>query len=98
MTKEVNTINICKKANKLTFGETLINKIRSKKVALVVILNDASDNSKKKVEDKCKFYDVEYLYFFTKNELIGVFHKPISSFGILDYNLALKFKSNIKGG
>ena len=52
--KALNTIGICKCANKISYGETLIKDIKNHKISLVVICTDTSDNSKKKIIDKCE--------------------------------------------
>ena len=48
----LNTIRICIKAKKYSFGETMLYDIRSNKVKLVVIATDAGAASSKKVVDK----------------------------------------------
>ena len=94
-----NTIRICIKANKYSFGETLLFDIRSKRASIVVIANDAGSANKKKIIDKCNSNNVSYIELFNKAELYSLFSKNISSFGILDVNLAKKFKEKLnKGG
>ena len=51
MNKGLNTIGMCKCANKISYGETLIKDIQKRVVSLVVICSDTSDNSKKKIID-----------------------------------------------
>ena len=95
----LNTIRICIKAKKYSFGETMLYDIRSNKVKLVVVSTDAGLASSKKVIDKCKYFNVPYLNMLTKNDLYALFNKNISSFGITDDNLAKKFLDNLnKGG
>ena len=98
MKKALNTIGICKCANKLSYGETLIKDIQKCKVNLVVICTDTSANSKKKIIDKCNYYNCEYIVAFTQQEIIKVISRvdPVSAIGIKDSNLAKKFKENMK--
>lgn len=96
--KALNTIGMCKCANKISYGETLIKDIKNHKVSLVVICLDTSDNSKKKIIDKCSYYNCEYVLAFTKEEIMNVISRvdPVSAVGIKDSNLAKKLKENLK--
>ena len=96
--KALNTIGICKCANKISYGETLIKDIKNHKVSLVVICVDTSDNSKKKIIDKCSYYRCEYIVAFTQEEIISVISRvdPVSAIGIKDSNLAKKLKENLE--
>ena len=71
MNKAINTISMCKGANKLSYGETLIRDIKNKEVYLVVICNDTSENSRKKLIDKCNYYKCEYVLAFLQEDLIS---------------------------
>jgi ribosomal protein L7Ae-like RNA K-turn-binding protein len=97
MNKALNTIGICKCANKISYGETLIKDIKNHNVYLVIICLDTSFNSKKKIIGKCKFYNCEYLEAFSKEEIIKAISRTdqVSAIGIKDSNLAKKFKENI---
>ena len=95
----INTIRICIKAKKISFGETMLYDIRSNKAKVVVIALDAGEASKKKVKDKCKSFEVTCIELLSKQELSYLFNKDISGFAITDENLANKFIENLnKGG
>ena len=98
MNKGLNTIGMCKCANKISYGETLIKDIQKRVVSLVVICSDTSDNSKKKIIDKCNFYKCEYIIAYTQLEICKVIARvyPVSAIGIKDSNLAKKLKENIE--
>ena len=98
MNKALNTIGMCKCANKISYGETLIKDIRNHSVSLVVICKDTSEGSKKKIIDKCMYYSCEYLIEFTQEEVMRVISRvdPVSAVGIKDSNLAKKLKENIE--
>ena len=53
MNNYLNTLGLAARARKIVTGETLITKIRSNEVEFVIIASDASDNTKKKITDKC---------------------------------------------
>ena len=95
----INTIRICIKAKKISFGETMLYDIRSGKAKVVVIATNAGEASSKKVMDKCNSFNVTCVKLLTKEELYELFSKNISGFAITDENLANKFKENLnKGG
>ena len=97
LAKALNTIGIAKCANKISYGETLIKDIQNRKVCLVVICKDTSDNSKKKIIDKCNYYKCEYIVEFNQEEIIKVIARedPVSAVGIKDFNIAKKLKENL---
>lgn len=67
----LNTLGLITRARKLVTGEELVVKaIQKKKVYLVIVSEDASHNTKKKLQDKCNFYNVP-LYFKGDREIIG---------------------------
>ena len=44
--------------------------VKSGKAYLVIIAEDASDNTRKKYSNMCEFYEVPYVYYSTK-EVLG---------------------------
>jgi ribosomal protein L7Ae-like RNA K-turn-binding protein len=54
-------LGLCSRARELSYGSILIEDIRKKKVFFVIICQDASDNTKKKISDKCQYYGIEYI-------------------------------------
>jgi len=59
MDKILSLISIAKKSGNVVSGEfSTENAIRDKKAFLVIIAEDASDNTKKKFKDKSAFYHV----------------------------------------
>ena len=98
MNKGLNTIGMCKCANKISYGETLLKDIKKGSVNLVLICKDTSENSKKKIIDKCNYYKCEYIEAYLQNEVCKVIARvdPVSAIGIKDSNLAKKLKENIE--
>ena len=98
MNKALNTIGICKCANKISYGETLIKDIKNHIVDIVVICLDTSENSKKKIIDKCSYYSCEYVIAFSQQEICKAIGREalVSAIGIKDSNLAKKFKENLE--
>jgi len=60
MDKILNNLGLCQKSNSVISGEEMVVEyIRNKKVYYVFLANDASDNAKKRIKDKAKYYNVE---------------------------------------
>lgn len=86
------------RARKLVTGTDMtINEVRKSKVKLVLLAKDASDNTKKKVYDKCKFYDTKVLEIFTSEELSNpIGKKNIMVLGITDQGFSKNLLNQIK--
>lgn len=55
--------------------EFVIEEIRKNHVFLVFLANDASDNSKKKILDKAKYYNVEVIQDYSSEQLSNAIGK-----------------------
>jgi len=63
-------LGLATKAGKLLSGdETCERAVKNGKAHLVIVSEDASDNTKKKFSDKCAFWDVDIRFFGTKEHL-----------------------------
>jgi len=63
-------LGLATKAGKIITGEdACVNTIRSGKATLVLVATDASENTKKKFNDKAAYYKVSLLSIFTKDQL-----------------------------
>ncbi|MBM7608401.1 YlxQ family RNA-binding protein [Ureibacillus composti] len=59
--KVLQLLGLAARARKVISGEELVVKeIRNGKAKLVLLADDASHNSSKKIKDKCTYYNVEY--------------------------------------
>ncbi|SDY70555.1 Ribosomal protein L7Ae [Evansella caseinilytica] len=55
----LNTLGLIQRAGKLISGEELVTKaIQKKKVFFVLVSEDASENTKKKILNKCDYYNI----------------------------------------
>lgn len=98
MNNYLNTLGLAARARKIVTGETLITKIRSNEVEFVIIASDASDNTKKKITDKCTSYKVEYVIAYTIDELSSAIGKKNRvALGIQDTGFAKILKEKIGG-
>ncbi|WP_239616973.1 YlxQ family RNA-binding protein [Cohnella mopanensis] len=75
--KVLSRLGLATRAGKLISGEEVVLKaIRSGEAKLVLLAGDASDNTTKKITDKCKSYGVPLLVGFTRFELGSAVGKP----------------------
>jgi ribosomal protein L7Ae-like RNA K-turn-binding protein len=85
-------------ARKIVSGETLLKSIQSNKVQLVLLANDASENTKKKYLDKCKYYSVPiYLIDDTDSLSKAIGKDNRVCVGVIDVGFASKIKSILGG-
>lgn len=90
MNKSLNMIGLCMKAGMLKSGELPVEMaIKEGKVHLVIVAEDASDNTKKKFTNMCTFREIPLVMMFTKEELGKAIGKEIrATIGIVDENFA----------
>jgi len=91
-------LGLMQRARQLITGEELVIKaIQNKKAHLVIIAADASDNTMKKVTDKCSFYSIPFVVLedrFIIGQAIGKAERV--TVAILDKGFATKFRSMIE--
>ena len=69
--KAVSMIGLATKAGKVASGEFCTEKeVKSGRAYLVIVADDASDNTKKKFQNMCDFYKVP-IYFFEDKDTLG---------------------------
>ena len=97
--KEVySLLGLCARARKLSYGSQLIEDIRKKKVFYVIICEDASDNTKKKLTDKCHFYQIDYIISLVSDDLsLAIGKDNRVAVGIMEKGFADKIKSKLGG-
>lgn len=82
----MNNLGLAFRAQKLHYGTTnVIKSIQKQEATLVIIANDASDNTKKKIIDKCTYYNVDYKIEYQSHEIShAIGKKNIMVISILD--------------
>lgn len=89
--------SLCQKAGKIVSGEFAVEKaLQDGSAFIIIIANDASDNTKKKFQNKAFFYEKQVIIFSNKEELshsIGKFNRSV--FAIIDQGFAKKIKNDI---
>ena len=70
MDKVLNNLGLCTRARGLVSGtDIVIDYLKNKKVYLIFLASDASENTKKLVRDKAKYYGVLVEEGYTSDEL-----------------------------
>lgn len=97
--KALSMIGIATKAGKVVTGEFSTEKtIKEGKASLVIVAEDASDNTKKKFSNMCDYYHTEIYYFSDKNSLGNACGKEFrASLAVIDEGLAKAVKKQIDG-
>ena len=68
--KVLSQLGLARKAGRLVSGEFMTEKaIVEEKACLIIIANDASDNTKKHFNDMCNFRKIPYITYGTKQNL-----------------------------
>ncbi|WP_212972329.1 YlxQ family RNA-binding protein [Bacillus sp. J14TS2] len=63
-------LGLANRARKIISGEELVLKeIKLQKAKLILISNDASKNTSKKIQDKCTFYHVPFRFVESREKL-----------------------------
>lgn len=92
-----NALSLAQKAGKVVNGSKVLTSIRSNKAYLVLVASDASDNTKKRIFDKSKYYNIECLEIADSNTL----SKAVGKIGrmylaITDENFAKMILNKLK--
>ena len=98
MNNFLSLLGLASRARKIVTGETLIKKIRTNAIYLVIIASDASDNTKKKFIAKCTSYNVDYIVTSSREELSSAIGKNNRvALGIQDAGFAKSLKEKTGG-
>lgn len=95
--KILGMLGLATRARKIVTGETIFVALKKQQAKLVLISNEASENTKKKLMDKCQYYNIAF-EFFDENSLnlaIGEFNKK--AVAITDEGMSKKIKQYMKG-
>jgi ribosomal protein L7Ae-like RNA K-turn-binding protein len=66
----INNLGLAYKAKKIAIGTDLSReKMRQKKAVMILLANDASENTQKKIRDKASFYGIDVMDTFTSEQL-----------------------------
>ncbi len=86
------------RARSVALGDRVLISIQNKKAAFVIIAADCGQNQRKKLCDKCTFYEIPYVIVESSTmieEAIGQYNRK--SVAILDKGFAKSIQSCMKG-
>lgn len=88
--KVISLIGLSMKAGKIASGEFATEKaVKTMKAWLVIVSEEASENTKKQFRNMCSYYQVPYVEFGGKEELGRAIGKEFrASLAVTDENLA----------
>ena len=96
--KVLSLVGLATKAGKTVSGEFMTEKeVKSGRAALVIVADDASDNTKKKFRDICEFYKVPIYFYRDKDTLGHAMGKEFrASLAILDEGFAKGIRKHLE--
>ena len=93
-------IGLARRAGKLAVGEAAVkDAIRRSRAQLVIISEDASENTKKSVKNSCAFYNIDYVEagnMIETGRFAGV--RAAAAVSLNDYNFAKAVSDKISQG
>ncbi len=95
--KVYSMLGLCMRAGKLKSGElSVLEAVRAKKAHVVIVSDDASENTKKQFADKCRYYKVPIVFFGDKESLGHAIGKGVrTSLVVTDEGLAKSLLKNL---
>lgn len=95
--KVTSLLGLATKAGKISSGEFMTEKmVKAGKAYLVMVAEDASDNTKKKFENMCEFYEVPICFFSEKECLGHAMGKELrASLAVVDEGFAKAIKKQL---
>ena len=95
--KILGTLGLCMRAGKLKSGEfATLEAVRKKTAVVVIVSEDASDNTKKQFRDKCSYYNIPIYFYGNMDELGHAIGKDVrTSLAITDEGLAKTLIKNL---
>lgn len=96
--RTLSLLSLCQRAGKMKSGEDTVEKaVQKNEAKLVIIPEDASENTKKKFNNKCEYYNIPIVITSTKEELSRITGRDNrSTFAVIDENFAEKIFSMLK--
>lgn len=96
--KILSLVGLAMKAGKCASGEFMTeNETKSGRAFLVIVAEDASDNTKKKFRDMCEFYKVPIYFYGDKDTLGHAIGKEFrASLAILDEGFAKGIRKHLE--
>ncbi len=96
--KVLSLVGLATKAGKTSSGEFSTEKaVKEGKACLVIVSEESSDNTKKKFQNMCTYYEVPMYFYGTKEELGAAMGKEFrASLSVNDQGLADAIEKQLK--
>ena len=96
--KVISLLGLAERAGKIASGEFAAEKaVKTGKARLIIVAEDASDNTKKKFQNMCDFYEVPIYFYGDKDTLGHAMGKEFrASLAVLDAGFAKGIKKQIE--
>ena len=96
--KVISLLGLAERAGKIASGEFAAEKaVKTGKARLIIVAEDASDNTKKKFQNMCDFYEVPIYFYKDKDTLGHAMGKEFrASLAVLDAGFAKGIKKQIE--
>ncbi len=90
-------LGLCMRAGKVKSGEfATLEAIRKRTACLVIVSEDASDNTAKQFKDKCRYYNIPLAFFGDKESIGRAIGKEVrTSLAITDKGLSESLRKNL---
>lgn len=90
-------LGLASRARMVTFGDTAMKELRAHRAYLMIMSHDTGSNTRKKIIDKCNFYEVPLVFMDgdTMNQSIGKENRKFIA--ILDEGFAKRLHACLKG-
>ena len=93
-------LGLCRRAGKVVIGTPLVTStLPSGKVKMVYYTSDASENTKKRITDKCKFYNTDCIMLEITGDEVGKMvgmNTPVCVIGVTDDNFSKQLNTLIQ--
>lgn len=99
MNKLNGAIGMCYRSRNCVFGfDNALKSIKKKKSHLILVSKDASEDTKKRIHDKCKYYNVDIHTLDMHSVLEGLnLNNNIKIISVNDINFKKLIKKHLKG-
>lgn len=97
MSPAVGILGLAFRARCICSGEIIFKKISTKEASLLILSEDIGENSRKKLLDKCEFYQVPYVYMKSEELTEALGHRNRKAVLILNKGFAQKLSACLKG-
>ena len=93
-------VSLATKAGKTVSGEFMTEReVKTGRATLEIVAADATDNTKKKFQDMCDFYEVPVYFYGDKDTLGHAMGKEFrSSLAVMDHGFAKGLMKQLKAG